>query len=253
MKPYLLTQRIEELSMNALPAISTVLYDGWVLRFSNGYTRRANSVNPIYPSSENVESKIDTCEKLFHQKNLSVVFKITDHVFPEDLDDVLQERGYDMDSETSVQQLDLLHIEEPSNHNVEWKPEWNEKWFKSYCTLNQVSEKDQPTLKKMLMNLVPECCFIMLKNNNDEVIACGLGILEDGFMGLYDIVTDETCRKQGYGKQLVLNLLQWGKRNGANQAYLQVMLNNQPALKLYAQVGFKEKYKYWYRLTSSPT
>ena len=38
---------LEELSMNALPALQTMLYGGWVLRFANGYTRRANSINPI--------------------------------------------------------------------------------------------------------------------------------------------------------------------------------------------------------------
>ena len=30
---------IEELSLNAWPALQTVLYDGWVLRFADGYTR----------------------------------------------------------------------------------------------------------------------------------------------------------------------------------------------------------------------
>lgn len=39
----------EELSMNAHPAIKTHVYDGWLLRFANGYTNRANSVNMIYP------------------------------------------------------------------------------------------------------------------------------------------------------------------------------------------------------------
>jgi hypothetical protein len=39
---------IEELSLSALPALETVFLDGWVLRFSNDYTRRANSINPLY-------------------------------------------------------------------------------------------------------------------------------------------------------------------------------------------------------------
>lgn len=48
---------LEELSMNALPALQTILYDGWVIRFADGYSNRANSVNPIYPSIENVHKK----------------------------------------------------------------------------------------------------------------------------------------------------------------------------------------------------
>jgi ribosomal protein S18 acetylase RimI-like enzyme len=44
------------------------------------------------------------------------------------------------------------------------------------------------------------------------------------------------------------NLLAWGKQNGAQHAYLQVMLNNVPALHLYSQLGFKQVYEYWYRI-----
>jgi len=35
---------IEELTLNAWPPLETLLFDGWILSFSDGYTRRANSV-----------------------------------------------------------------------------------------------------------------------------------------------------------------------------------------------------------------
>ncbi len=49
---------IEELSINALPALQTMLVDGWVLRFANGYTKRANSIHPLYASTGDAREKI---------------------------------------------------------------------------------------------------------------------------------------------------------------------------------------------------
>lgn len=58
-----LIKELEEIAMNAFPAIQTELYDGWILRYSNGYTFRGNSVNPIYDSNKDIEYKIDECER----------------------------------------------------------------------------------------------------------------------------------------------------------------------------------------------
>jgi ribosomal protein S18 acetylase RimI-like enzyme len=42
--------------------------------------------------------------------------------------------------------------------------------------------------------------------------------------------------------------MNWGKAHGAQTAYLQVMLDNPAGLALYRDLGFKEIYKYWYRV-----
>lgn len=100
---------------------------------------------------------------------------------------------------------------------------------------------------KMLSNIATQKCLISL-HYKEEVIACGLGVIEREFMWVYDIVTDENFRNQGFGEQLLLNLLNWGKENGAKYSYLAVQLNNIAALRLYSKIGYSEIYKYWYRI-----
>lgn len=104
-------------------------------------------------------------------------------------------------------------------------------------------------MKRMLSSIVPKTCFISLLKE-DIVIACGLGVVEGTYMGLFDLVTDVHFRNQGYGEQLILSLLEWGKEHGAKHAYLQVVLSNTPALGLYSKLGFQEVYQYWYRIKS---
>ncbi|KAB7672074.1 GNAT family N-acetyltransferase [Bacillus sp. B1-b2] len=243
-----LIQKIEELSINALPAIQTNVYDGWVLRFADGYTKRANSIQPIYFSNENLDKKIEMAEQVYRRRQLKVIYKMTQQVFPEHLDRTLEQKGYILDSLTSVQVISLNDLEvEIKNHAI-INNDLQDDWFINFCTLNNVAEKDQITLKQMLRNIIANTCYFLLTDDDNEIIACGMCVLEGEYIGLFDIVTTAKYRNRGYGSILIQNILQWGMDNGAKYAYLQVMLNNAPALKLYSKLGFKEIYKYWYRI-----
>jgi len=75
-----------------------------------------------------------------------------------------------------------------------------------------------------------------------------LGVLQDGWLGIFDVVVDPDKRRRGHGERLMRGLLAWGCEAGAERAYLQVMLTNAPALALYRKLGFEEAYPYWYRV-----
>jgi N-acetylglutamate synthase len=237
----------EELSMNACPSLQTMLYDGWVLRFAEGYGRRPNSVNPIYGSSLDLDEKIHKCEKLYRDKGFPVIFKLTAASLPGNLDAALQERGYSIFHPTALYTMDMPQHISPSIETIAYSSEFDEEWLNNYCSFNKVSDKDASTTRKIIHNIVPEKFFVTLFVDNLPV-ACGLGVLESGYMGLFDIVVKEEHRGKGYGTELILNMLKLGKANNAQKAYLQVMLSNEPAIKLYSKLGFKECYKYWYRI-----
>jgi len=237
---------IEELSLNHWQPLSTLLYDGWILRFADGYTKRANSINPLHDSNCDLTNKIEECEKIYTANNLPTVYKITPFVHPIDLDAVLEGNGYSLIDTTSVQTLELDHIDEPKLNSVKINENINAEWLVDFCKLNHVKDKDKNVMERMLSNIKTKKGFISLYYE-DQVIACGLGVIEREYIGLYDIVTDINYRNRGFGEQMILNLLKWGKENGAKYSYLAVVSNNYPALRLYSKIGFSEIYKYWYR------
>jgi RimJ/RimL family protein N-acetyltransferase len=238
---------IEELSLNNWQALSTLFYDGWVLRFADGYTKRANSINPIHYSTLDLNVKIKECEKIYSDNNMRTIYKISPFVHLENLDEILEDKGYSLIDSTSVQTLKLDNIKEPHLNSVKIKETVTAEWLNNFCKLNNIENENMGTMERMLSNIKTKKGFISLYDK-DQVIACGFGVIEREYIGLYDIVTDLNYRNQGFGEQMILNLLRWGKENGARYSYLAVVLNNKAALRLYSKIGFAQIYKYWYRV-----
>ena len=261
---------IEELALNAWPALQTLLLDGWVVRFANGYTRRANSVNPLYASEQDTDAKLLACEQLYRERGLKVVFKMTAASQPDGLDAFLAARGYEIDAPTSVQLMDLAALTpasadettldtvgavlrpsssvlRPPPTDITLDAAVTDVWFAAFCAMGGADRRHHGTMRQLLELIMPETRFAALWLDG-RVAACGLGVLQAGYIGLYDIAVAPELRRRGYGQRLVDGLLAWGKEAGARTADLQVMLNNAPALRLYEKVGFQEIYQYWYRV-----
>jgi ribosomal protein S18 acetylase RimI-like enzyme len=79
-------------------------------------------------------------------------------------------------------------------------------------------------------------------------IAWGIAVVERGRVGLFDIVTAPASRRQGAGRRLVGHILHWARNAGATSAYLQVVAANAPAISLYRGIGFRDAYRYHYRI-----
>lgn len=241
-------RKIEEMSMNAWPALQTVLFDGWVLRFANGYSKRANSVNPIYESTLDIHEKIINCEQVYHSKNLPTIFKITDGPVQVTYDELLSGRGYEKHDETSLRTLSLNKYNPIISDHLQDEGTFTAEWIKNYLTCADIHEVETvQTIQMMLSHIVsPKVCAIL--KMDDEVVACGYGVIENGYVGIFDIIVKESQRGHGYGQTLVEGILGLAKRKGAQTAYLQVMCRNKVADWLYEKLGFEEVYRYWYRV-----
>lgn len=238
---------IEELSLLALPAFETEVYDGWVLRFAGGYTKRANSVNPLYPSAIDPAEKIAYCEKAYKDRGLPAVFKLTAQSTPAGLDRELEKRGYDRLDETSVRVLSLRDKwDAPSDIDIANR--LTGEWLHGFARCSGIGDTDTvEKLNRILNHIAGETLFASVPSA-EGIIACGLGVMGAGYLGCFDIVVDKAHRKMGHGRRIMEGLLAEGARQGAETAYLQVVVGNAPAEKLYESLGFREAYRYWYRM-----
>lgn len=240
---------LEEFSLNALPALQTVYYDGWHLRFSNGYPRRANSIQLLYPSLLPLDEKIDYCQAQYAARGYRTVYKMT-LAAPDGLDAALRARGYVEDAETSVRMLDLAGFKPvpPPDAEVLVEPRMSDSWAEDFTRLNDEAPARAAVIRLLLERLSIESSFVRLRVGG-ETVALGRGALDNGWVGFYEIATAPAFRQQGWGTRLMQTIIGWGIERGAQQAYLQVMTSNAPALRLYSKLGFHEQYRYWYLQT----
>ena len=116
-----------------------------------------------------------------------------------------------------------------------------------FIRMNEFDPTRKSTYIAIMKQLFLPKCLISL-SRNQKTIGVGLGVVEGRFIGLFDIVVDKAYRNTGLGYLIVENIMRWGRKQGASMAYLQVLTDNSPAIRLYEKMGFKEAYRYWYRM-----
>ena len=249
---------IEELSANAFPALSTLLVNGWILRFAEGYAKRANSVSPLYPCGIDVVKNVELCEKIYLSKKLNPVFKLTECENGFLIDNILQSRGYEYEAKTNILLKDLSKEKEVENagegpnectnaSSVSSYRSCEEDWFEAFTRMNKVSNANKATLRKILNSLIPDAFYGFYKENN-EILAVGLGVMERGFIGMFDIYVDEAHRRKGLATKIMNKLISEGVAHGCDYSYLQVIDDNENAKLLYKKLGYEKQYSYWYRV-----
>ena len=240
-------KRIEEVSLNSWPALQSIIYDGWILRFSRGYTKRANSVNPIYPSTIDLPRKVARCERIYSQKGLLPVFRMTPFASPFNLDQFLSSRKYKIIDRTIVMYLDLRMTSNRLDTELKINLESLDRWLDIFLSFGG-SPVYSRGIHRGILQAIPSKRILAALRYSDETVACGLGVLEGEYIRLFDLITSPEMRRKGFGTGLVSGLLEWARENGALYAYLQVEKRNAPGMRLYTKFGFQEIYQYWYRV-----
>ena len=240
-------RRLEELTLNAWPGLKRVVRDGWVASLARGFTGRANSVVPLDQGTLPPLEKVEFFERLYAAHGLPATFKLTTPCRPAGLEELLAARGYRESRRASVQVLHQLPRDVDDGAGaIEARPGPWPAWIQSVVSTRSLPPGDAATLLAILAAIALPCRFVVSLDSSG-VAACGLGVLEGEWVGLYDITTRDDARRRGHAARVVKSIMAWARDNGASAAYLQVMIDNAPAQALYAKLGFRETYQYAYR------
>ncbi|AMP12494.1 GNAT family N-acetyltransferase [Collimonas pratensis] len=233
---------LEERALNAWPALKTALCGGWQLRLADGYTKRANSANPLQPRVAFAET-LQVAEDFYGSHGLPAIFRITP-LAPADAGPVLEQAGYHMIDPTQVMTVTLAARNWPANE-VLIETTASQEWSEGFAQANGLSAMARPAHERILAAIAMPTAFATLTIAG-RAVAYGLAVAENGMVGLFDIVVAPAARRSGAATTLVTALLNWGQVQGASSAYLQVHVSNQAAVALYGKLGFTAQYQYHY-------
>lgn len=235
-------RQLEALAYNAWPALQTVLAEGWVIRFSEGYTKRANSAAAFAEAAAPVRDVAPFVEDIYARHGIVPTFRSSPLTHPDDHAWLLQ-AGYSAFDQSIVMTADLSAGK--ADQAVSMLAEPSQAWLEGFAAGNRYGPTVRPTLERMLAAIRPRAAYATLVHDGRST-AYGLAVNEREWVGLFDILVEAPYRGLGQGQRLVQTLLDWGRRQNATHAYLQVTAGNETAIKLYRKLGFEEAYRYQY-------
>ncbi len=253
-KDYATISKFELLTAECWPAREEKTIKGWLLRAHDGVTARANAVYP-YTNESNIElsALIEEAIKFFEERGHPPIFKMTDVCRPEGLDLKLTDLEFEVemrthlkiapiDNLTSISPTIIVKIDEtvPSD------------WFEAYAESSGYSDRAISARRSIIEDIKLRKAFASVLIDG-KIAGLGLGVVNNGWLGLFSIVVYSQYRRKGIGTSINQALGSWGKQLGAENAFLQVEFDNHTSIAMYETMGFKTLYDYWYRVRRNLT
>jgi GNAT superfamily N-acetyltransferase len=241
-----LAWKIEEVCFNAFPSLKQVLYGNWLMRFADGLTRRANSVNALRPecAGDDPMAVIAAAEALYREQGLPTIFRVLSILDPA-LDRALTARGYSGEGPSCLLYgaIGAIAAADPA---VRLSPRPEPEWLAAMARLQGHSPAQAATYRRIVAAIAVPARFALLAVDGVPA-ALAYGALHDGLLCYESVVTDPRYRRQGLGRRVIAGLAHWAREDVAAGACLEVETGNAPALALYARFGLAEAYRYHYR------
>jgi N-acetylglutamate synthase len=230
-----LLMRIEHAGVHAWPALETARFDGWLWRFSDGGSQRANSVSALTFTGADVEVAIDEAERRYGLRGVKSMFQVSEVAAPADLDARLSQRGYTINDPCITLIRDIGAAPEMPAGVVCFDTA-TPAWFDCYASV--ITPARKAVAPRILARIPKPSAFCALVRDG-RVVATALAVPHDGIVIAECVATLAEARGTGAGSAVMRGLEAWGAANGCRLAALQALANNAPGQALYNSLGYR--------------
>lgn len=220
---------------------------GWLLRASDGFTSRGNSVLPLAGPGLPLDDALQLVTRWYADRGLPALFAIP-LPWARELDAQLARRQFDVVTPTHVMVTDLsdllAHLQQPhpSDITVALTDRPGPNWLARY----RYRGSTIPAHAVDLLLRADQPRFVTV-SEGEAVIAVARGVVTPGWLGVSALDVVAAQRRRGLARLALAALAKEAVRLGARFAYLQVAHDNAAARALYLRCGFVDHHDYHYR------
>jgi len=242
----------EECAINGFPPLRQVVLGDWLLRFSFGVRRTANSATPLREPSGDFAEVVEAAETLYRGQSLPTIIRLPSMIDPA-IDRELAARGYTAEGESCIIAGPLEPIIASAapygdaTAAVELSATPSEQWLAAMARVQGQSPEFHAVYRKIVRSVALPAAFAMLAVEG-EAVALAYSIIHRGLLCFESVVTDAAHRRRGYSRRVLAALALWGRDKGATGSTLQVEASNTAGRTLYHAIGMTtELHRYHYR------
>jgi GNAT superfamily N-acetyltransferase len=239
---------IELASFACWPALEEKTEQGWFLRFGGGHTKRCNSANPLQPETADPIAQI---EADYRGRGLAPIFRLTPLCDLERYDALLAQRGYRLVEPSRVMVLaDLAAFARtgvPADLTLRLDAEPSTAWCAANEQLRPCPPEQRLARDAILRKIAVPAVFATLYDG-ETPLALAIGAVAGRWFDLNAVATRPEMRGRGLMRALLGEMAEWGRQQGAEAGHLAVVADNAPAVRLYEGMGYREAYRYQYRV-----
>lgn len=219
-------------------AVESVPLGDWELRASGGFTGRANSVAVHGDPGLPLDEALVSVERFYRDRDLPPQAQV---VVGSRLHTAFHEAGWRRSSGArpgAIVQVASLGTHRPDPDAVVASSA-DDDWLALYGRLSP----EHLEIARTVLEGTPTVGFVSI---GSPAVAIGRVVVTGEWAGIAAVEVRPGRRREGLGRRIVETALAWAVEHGADKAYLQTMLDNAPALALYAPFGFVDHHEYAY-------